>query len=84
MSTPFLLHYAASLVQALLDEDLIEIRAGQEEVVVRYLAKELQLRGEGRSLISCTSQALLRCDQVEELFADDDEIKELVQDIGRR
>lgn len=83
MATPFLLHYAASILQSLVNADLIEIREGQHEVVVRYLAAELHRQREAGSLISCTSRALLACEEVEELFADDEEIKELVQSLGR-
>lgn len=78
MSTSFLLGYAHALVSALLTHGLIEIPAGREGVVVEYLAEYLHVRARGGSLISSTGRALLQCPDVEELYADDAELKDVV------
>lgn len=82
MSTPFLTAYAIALVRALLEQDLVEITDGRAEAVVRFLAEDLHLRGRGGSLISSTSRALLACPDVVELYADDEELKALVESLG--
>lgn len=84
MSTPFLLGYAAALVEALLHDGSIEIEPGQESAVVAFVARDLEVRGKGGSLISCTSRALLACPQVVELYVDDQELKEVVEHLRSR
>ena len=49
--------------------------------MVEDLAAFLATR-KGHSLISSTSMGLLRSEHVEELFADDDEIKGIVDALG--
>lgn len=84
MSTPFLFHFAGALIQALQERGLLELvdQEHAERNAVQFVADELDTRARGGSLISATSRALLRCPFVDELFADDDEIKALVQDLG--
>ncbi len=83
MSTPFLLGFAEALVARLLKEREIEVRPGSGEAVAAFLARGLAEASEGKSLISLTSQVLLQCDDVEELWADDERLKEIVQDLKR-
>jgi hypothetical protein len=82
MSTPFLTAYATALVLALLERELLEVAEGRAEAVVRFLAEDLHVRGRGGSLISSTSRALLACPDVLELYADDEELKALVESLG--
>ena len=82
MSTPFLLNFAQRLVNRLSDDGLIELSAPREEVVA-YLAAHLGGLSKGRSLISDLVNALLGCPGVEELFADDDALKECLEDLHR-
>lgn len=82
MSTPFLYGFAAAVVSRLLDGDRVEIAPGGQERVVRCVADELGAAREGASLISSLSASLLACPEVVELYADDDELKELVSDLG--
>ena len=82
MSTPFLLTYASALVSSLLEKGLIELRAGHEPRVVEFLAEYLHVRARGGSLISSTGRALEICPDVEELYADDAELKEVVDSLA--
>jgi hypothetical protein len=79
VSTPFLYGYASALVARLIDLGRMDIAPGRAEAVVLYLADYLHERGRGGSLISQTGIALLACDDVDELYADDDELKDLVE-----
>jgi hypothetical protein len=80
VSTPFLLAYASAVIRALLERERIEI-IGSEEQVAKDLAAFLAGR-KGHSLISSTSLALLGSEHVAELYADDEEIKDIVDALG--
>jgi len=82
MSTPFLQAFSQLVVSRLLSDGKLEVRAGSEAEVVRWLADYLAGPAQGFSLISSVSKALVNCPDVEELFADDDEIKGLVDSLG--
>ena len=82
LSTPFLVNFANRLVHRLDADGLIELSAPREEVV-EYLAAHLGGLAKGRSLISELVNALLGCPGVEELFADDDALKECLEDLHR-
>ena len=77
-----MLNFAQRLVNRLSDDGLIELSAPREEVVA-YLAAHLGGLSKGRSLISELVNALLGCPGVEELFADDDALKECLEDLHR-
>lgn len=82
MSTPFLLAYATAVVRALVAGGRMEL-CGSEADTAEELAVFLEGR-KGHSLISSTSRGLLASEHVEELFADDDEIKAIVDSFGER
>lgn len=82
MSTPFLYRFSAALVSRLVVTQRLEVSPGAEDQVARFVAGVLGGAGEGASLISTLSGALLGCPQVEELYADEEELKELVSDLG--
>lgn len=83
MSTPFLMGFAEALVARLLEERELEVKPGKGEAVAAFLARGLAESREGESLISLTSRVLVKCDDVEELWADNDRLKEIVQDLKR-
>ncbi len=83
MSSPFLLAFVEAVVGRLVQHDRIEIADGRQDEVVRVVAARLGSAGQGESLISTMSAALIACDAVEELWADDTELKELVTDLPR-
>lgn len=82
MSTPFLTNFSAAVVRQLVQRGLLEVAPGREEAVVAHLAAELFAAREGSQLIHTTARALLSAPDVEELYADDAELIELVQDLG--
>lgn len=82
MSTPFLYRFSAVVVRRLLDGERLEVVAGREEEVVRFVADALTDAREGSSLVSTLTRALLASPDVEELYADEDELKELINDMG--
>ncbi|TNF29367.1 MAG: hypothetical protein EP329_15875 [Deltaproteobacteria bacterium] len=69
-----------TVVRALVARERIEL-IGTDEQVARDLAAFLATR-KGHSLISSTSRGLLASEHVDELFADDDEIKAIVDELG--
>lgn len=82
MSTPFLTGYSNALVVCLLREGLVEVRPGSEGQVVAFVATYLHEKARGGSIISSTSAALLACPDVEELYADDDQLKDVVDGLA--
>ena len=76
--------FSVALVTQLVQTGRIEIAQGSLEQVTYFVANYLRKEGSGQSLISTTVQALLVCPEVEELFIDDAEMKELITDLGLR
>ena len=77
VSTPFLTAFAQALVARLVAQELLEIE-GPPGVVALFLAAKLDERKPGMQLISTISTGLIACPEVVDLFADDDQIKEIV------
>ena len=83
MASDFLLGFSVRVVQQLLATGAVELaEQGTEADVVRFVAEHLAASRQGHSLVSRLAEALLACPQVDELYADDDALKELVQDLG--
>lgn len=83
MATPFLQAFSEAVLAALSEQDLIEVEPGGRPAVVDFVAGRLADAREGESLISSLSAALLAAPGVHELFADDEQLKELVTDLPR-
>ena len=79
MSTPFLSQFSFALVSTLLAKELLEVVSGREKYVVRYLATYLHEQGKGNSLLSTVEKAFIRCEDVEEYYADQDTLKGIVE-----
>jgi len=79
LSTPFLQSFTRAILRALLSEALIEIQVGTEELVIAYVADFLGGVPEGGSLISSLARGFIQCPYVEELYADNDHLKLMVQ-----
>lgn len=84
MSTTYLYRFSAVVVHRLIEGDRLEVSSGREEQVARFVADALTDAREGSSLISTLTKALLASPDVEELYADEDELKELINDLGAR
>lgn len=81
MSTPFLLQFSQLLIDRLVADDLIELGPAGKHAVVVHVAAHLA-SAQTASLISTVGAALLSSPDVDELYADDDTIKEIVGDLG--
>lgn len=81
MSTPFLVGFAERVVDRLLADDLVVLASGGRTAAVLFVAEFLATTAQGGSLISGLEQALIRCPQVDELYADLDRLKQLVDDL---
>lgn len=81
MSSTFFTGFAHMVLVRLLARGLIEIRAGREVQTAEFVGQALATAGDYRSLISSLSQAFVVCPEVEELYATDDELRELINDI---
>ena len=80
MSTPFLNNFCQKLIHRLVQEQLIELSQPTEQVI-EFVANYLGTLSKGRSLISELVNALVACPGVEELFADDDTLKQCLEDL---
>ncbi len=81
MSTPFLQAFSLAIVSRLLETEGLAI-TGPPTEVARFVAAELAKPSSGRSLISSVAAALIACPDVDDLFADNDRIKDLVDELG--
>lgn len=80
--SPLLLHTVDQVLTGLLAGDEIEIESGREAEIIRFCGLQLAEAGMGAQLVDTLSKALLRCDHVEELYADNARIKELITGVG--
>ena len=76
--------FSVAVVARLVETGRIEIVSGGQAQVTYFVANYLRREGGGRSLVSTTVQALLVCPEVEEVYVDDTELKELITDLGLR
>ncbi len=82
MVTPFLHAFAFGLVTRLVESEELLIEEGKLKHVVAWLAVDLSKARQGRSLISTVSMSLIKCEHVEDLFADNDSIGAHVVNMG--
>jgi hypothetical protein len=80
--TPFLHAFAFGLVTRLIEAEELLIHEGKLKYVVAWLATDLAKARQGRSLISTVSMSLISCEDVEDLFADNDAIGAHIVDMG--
>ena len=82
MASPFLERFVEQVVGTLIQHEQIEIVSGQERRVCRDVGTRLASLGEGFGAISSLSKALLEHPAVVELYANDEELKEIVGGLG--
>ena len=82
MTSSFLLNFSSKLITRLDDEGHVQLSAPREEVI-QFVAGHLGGLSEGRSLISELVNALLSCPGIEELYADDETLKQCLEDLHR-
>lgn len=81
MSSPFLRRFVEQVLNSLEARDGIEIAPGRRVELVVEVSGALGTAGEGKQLVASLSRALLASELVEELYLDDDELKELIGDL---
>ncbi len=82
MATAFLLQFSGAVVGRLHAEEQLELAHGASEAEVSaWVAEFLGARAAHTSLISSLARALVACPGVEELYADDEQLRELVNDV---
>ena len=82
MGSPFIERFVEQVVGRLLELEQIEITPGSAQPLVEGVAARLTHLPEGAQLIASLSRALIESPHVEELYADDTELKEIVGDLG--
>ena len=78
----FLHAFAHRIVIELVAKDRLAIAPGDVESVIEQLRERLTVRRDGQSLINAVSTALLDIPEVDELYADDEELRERINDLG--
>jgi hypothetical protein len=80
LTSSFLLNFSTKLITRLDEQGHIQLSASRDEVI-QHVAGHLGGLSQGRSLISELVNALLVCPGIEELFADDDTLKQCLEDL---
>ena len=83
MATPFLLSFTESVLVTLQATGDVEIHAGERDRVVEFVAGRLAGAGQGESLVSAFASALLACPAVEEVYVDNERLKQVITDLPR-
>ena len=82
MVSKFLLGFSESFVGRLLADGRLQLVPGAETPeVVTFVAEQLADQEPGQSLIAALAGALEACPAVEEIFADDEELREAANDV---
>jgi hypothetical protein len=75
--------FSRAVVSRLVAAGQLAIAAGAtEDDVARQVAVWLDTRGRGRSLVSATSAALVAAPSGDEVYADDDALMGVIDDLG--
>ena len=82
MSAQFLEAFVSRVLHDLVRSDRIEIMPNSHDKIVKEVGAVLGKSGTGSSLISTFVTALISNPNVEELYAENDEIKEMIVDLG--
>ena len=80
--SPLLLHTVHQVLEGLLVAGEIEVEPGREADIIRYCGGQLAAAGMGAQLVDTLSKALIGCEHVHELYADNGRIKELITGVG--
>lgn len=82
MGSSFLERFVDRFLAALEREGEVELRLGQRDLVVREVVDRLASAGEGAQAVRAFGEALVACEGVVELFADDARLYEIMGDLG--
>lgn len=81
MASPFLVRFTEVVLGRLVTDGQLEIASGRHDAVVVFVAARLGAARQGDSLVSTFVAAVLASPDVDELFADNDTIKQLITDL---
>ena len=82
MVSPLLQQTVAYVVGRLVSESLLELRGDAAEEVVEAVVNALSNAEPGAQLVSTMTKALLGCPAVEELYATNQQLKDLITEFG--
>ena len=82
MASPLLQQTVTYVVGRLVSESLLDLRGEAQEQVVDHVVGALVQAEAGAQLVSTLIGALLGCPAVEELYATNHQIKELITEFG--
>lgn len=83
MPTAFMTGFATAICARLIADHRLELAPGADPAeVAAFVAEALTRRSQFAGLVTSLSAALIACPAVEELFADDAELQQLVNDLG--
>lgn len=74
--------FAHRLVLELVAAERIAVAPSDVPAVIAQLRERLTVQREGQSLINAVSTALLAIPEVDEVWADDDELRERINEMG--
>lgn len=80
--SPLLQHTVSSVVRGLRQAGQLEMDAANHDAVVQFCALHMANATLGSQLVETLSVALVMCEHVEELYADNEEIKALITAVG--
>lgn len=78
----FLHAFAHRIVLELVAAGRLAVAPEDVPSVIEQLTERLTVQKEGQSLINAVSTALLAIPEVDELYADDEELRERINDLG--
>mgnify|MGYP006183496789 CR=1 FL=1 len=80
--SPLLIHTVDRVVYGLRQTGQLEMSAENHDDVVQFCATHMAQATLGSQLVETLSIALVMCEHVEELYADNEEIKALITAVG--
>jgi hypothetical protein len=83
LGSPFLEGFTKAVLSRLLEKQWIEIEPGSEQAVIASVARGLG-GSRDQSLVSLMVHAFIATDEVIELYVDNDQLKELITELGLR
>ena len=76
--TDYITKFSSEMVVRLLADGLLEIEPGADDAIATFVAGRLSRASQGGQLFASFTTALFACPDVIELYADDEQLKEIV------
>ena len=81
-TSPLVVFVLERVLSTLRETGELDVDASRHAELVEYCAVELSKAGLGDQLVDCLVRALVGCDFVRELYADNERIKDLITEVG--